>query len=59
MVEAMACGTPVLAFRNASVSEVIDDGLTGVVVESMEEAHARLGEVLARVIEIIARRPFD
>ena len=56
MIEAMACGTPVLAFRNGSVSEVIDDGLTGVVVESMDEAHARLGEVLALDRKLVRAR---
>jgi glycosyltransferase involved in cell wall biosynthesis len=33
MIEAMACGTPVVAMRGGSVSEVIDEGLTGFVVE--------------------------
>src|ERR1700738_2901345 len=33
MIEAMACGTPVIAFNRGSVPEVIDDGLTGFVVE--------------------------
>jgi glycosyltransferase involved in cell wall biosynthesis len=38
MIEAMACGTPVIAFRSGSVPEVIDDGVTGFIVESEEEA---------------------
>jgi glycosyltransferase involved in cell wall biosynthesis len=38
MIEAMACGTPVIAFRSGSVPEVIDDGSTGFIVESEEEA---------------------
>jgi glycosyltransferase involved in cell wall biosynthesis len=38
MIEAMACGTPVLAFRNGSVAEVIDDGVTGHVVDTMDQA---------------------
>jgi glycosyltransferase involved in cell wall biosynthesis len=38
MIEAMACGTPVIAFDRGSVSEVIDDGVSGVIVESTEEA---------------------
>ena len=33
MIEAMACGTPVIAYNRGSVPEVIDDGLTGFVVE--------------------------
>jgi glycosyltransferase involved in cell wall biosynthesis len=38
MIEAMACGTPVIAFRSGSVPEVIDDGVTGFVVDSEAEA---------------------
>lgn len=38
MIEAMACGTPVIAFRRGSVEEVIDDGITGFIVDSIEEA---------------------
>lgn len=38
MIESMACGTPVIAFRRGSVPEVVDDGATGFVVESVEEA---------------------
>ena len=34
MIEAMACGTPVLAFRNGAVPEVIDEGVTGYVVDT-------------------------
>jgi glycosyltransferase involved in cell wall biosynthesis len=38
MIEAMACGTPVIAWRNGSVPEVIEQGVTGFVVESEAEA---------------------
>jgi glycosyltransferase involved in cell wall biosynthesis len=38
MIEAMACGTPVIAFRFGSVPEVIDEGVTGFVVDTEEEA---------------------
>jgi glycosyltransferase involved in cell wall biosynthesis len=58
MIEAMACGTPVLAFGNGSVPEVIDDGISGIVVGSMEEAHARLAEVLA-LDRVRVRRRFE
>jgi glycosyltransferase involved in cell wall biosynthesis len=47
MIEAMACGTPVLAFSKGAVAEVIDEGVTGHVVDSMDQAHAMLGAVLA------------
>jgi glycosyltransferase involved in cell wall biosynthesis len=38
MIEAMACGTPVVAFGLGSVPEVIDDGVTGFIVETIEDA---------------------
>jgi glycosyltransferase involved in cell wall biosynthesis len=38
MIEAMACGTPVIAFRRGSVEEVIDPGVTGFVVDTVDEA---------------------
>jgi glycosyltransferase involved in cell wall biosynthesis len=38
MIEAMAAGTPVIAWRAGSVPEVVDDGITGIIIESMEEA---------------------
>ena len=47
MIEAMACGTPVLAFRCGSIPEVIDDGVTGKIVDSEEEAVAALPAILA------------
>ncbi len=40
MIEAMACGTPVVAFRNGSVPEIVEDGVTGFVVGDMNEAVA-------------------
>ena len=48
MIEAMACGTPVIAFRSGSVPEVVDDAVTGFVVNDEAEAvHAvkRLNEL--------------
>ncbi|SFI10061.1 glycosyltransferase family 4 protein [Planctomicrobium piriforme] len=48
MIEAMACGTPVIAFRHGSVPEVMVDGVTGFVVDTVDEAVAacqRLGEI--------------
>jgi glycosyltransferase involved in cell wall biosynthesis len=38
MIEALACGTPVIAYRRGSVPEVLDDGVTGWIVEGLEEA---------------------
>ena len=47
MIEAMACGTPVLAFRCGSVPEIIEDGLTGAIVDTMEQAIVALPGVIA------------
>jgi glycosyltransferase involved in cell wall biosynthesis len=38
MIEAMACGTPVIAYPSGSVPEVVDDGLTGFLVRDIDEA---------------------
>ena len=38
MIEAIACGTPVIAWRCGSVPEVVDDGITGFIVASEDEA---------------------
>ncbi len=38
MIEAMACGTPVIAFRMGSVPEVLDEGTTGYLVNSVDDA---------------------
>jgi glycosyltransferase involved in cell wall biosynthesis len=43
MIEAMACGTPVVAFRCGSTSEVIEDGETGFLVDTLEQAVAAAG----------------
>ncbi|WP_029349474.1 glycosyltransferase family 4 protein [Bosea sp. 117] len=45
MIEAMACGTPVIAFRNGSVPEVIDDGVSGFIVSDLGEAVAAVRSV--------------
>src|SRR5437762_12244209 len=42
MIEAMACGTPVIAYNRGSVAEIIDEGLTGFVVEDEISAVARV-----------------
>ncbi|MEJ6790041.1 glycosyltransferase family 4 protein [Brevundimonas sp. BR2-1] len=43
MIEAMACGTPVVAFRCGSTPEVIEDGETGFLVDTLEQAVAAAG----------------
>jgi glycosyltransferase involved in cell wall biosynthesis len=45
MIEAMACGTPVVAFLRGSVPEVIDHGVTGFIVQSIEEAVVALERI--------------
>lgn len=45
VIEAMACGTPVIAFRRGSMPEVIVDGVTGWVVDSTEEAAATVARL--------------
>ncbi|HET6389770.1 glycosyltransferase family 4 protein [Hyphomicrobium sp.] len=58
MIEAMACGTPVLAFDKGSVREVIDEGVTGFIVDSVENAIATLPNVLA-LDRVRIRERFD
>jgi glycosyltransferase involved in cell wall biosynthesis len=38
MIEAMACGTPVIAYQLGSVPEIIDEGTTGFIVDTIDEA---------------------
>ena len=48
MIEAMACGTPVIAYRSGSVPEVVADGVSGFVVDDIEgavDAVGRLGSI--------------
>jgi glycosyltransferase involved in cell wall biosynthesis len=47
MIEAMACGTPVLGFRCGSVPEIVDENVTGCIVDTIEEAIAELPRVIA------------
>ena len=56
MIEAMACGTPVLAFRSGSVPEIIEDGVTGRIVSSIDEAILALPEVIALDRRTVRRR---
>ena len=56
MIEAMACGTPVLALRRGSVTEVLEEGRTGIVVDSVEQAIAAVPQALALDRHAIRRR---
>jgi glycosyltransferase involved in cell wall biosynthesis len=60
MIEAMACGTPVVGWNCGSVPEVLDDGQTGRIVDSIDAAVAAVRDVAeydrARIREIFERR---
>ena len=56
MIEAMACGTPVLAFRCGSVPEIVDNGVTGQIVDTEEEAIRQLPQVLSLDRRAVRRR---
>ncbi|HFC97451.1 MAG TPA: glycosyltransferase family 4 protein [Thermosulfurimonas dismutans] len=58
MIEANACGTPVIAWRCGSVPEIIEPGRNGFIVESMEEAEAAV-EAVARLSRAECRRVFE
>jgi glycosyltransferase involved in cell wall biosynthesis len=62
VVEAMACGTPVIAFDRGSMSEIISEGSTGFVVTDVKaasEAVRRVGELDREVVRADAVRRFD
>ncbi|HKF26309.1 MAG TPA: glycosyltransferase, partial [Candidatus Acidoferrum sp.] len=58
MIEAMAFGTPTIAFDCGSVSEVLRDGVTGFIVDSVEQAVAAVPRV-ASLNRSACRREFD
>jgi glycosyltransferase involved in cell wall biosynthesis len=58
LIEAMACGTPVIAFNRGSVPEIVEDGVTGFVVEDEKEAVAATHR-LSRLSRSAIRRRFE
>jgi glycosyltransferase involved in cell wall biosynthesis len=58
MIEAMAAGTPVIAYRRGSVPEVVDDGVTGFVVDNEEEAIEAIGPA-AKLDRLRVRQRFE
>jgi glycosyltransferase involved in cell wall biosynthesis len=58
MIEAMACGTPVIAYDCGSVPEVIEDGLTGFIVRNEDEAVAAIAR-LPTLDRLVIRRRFE
>ncbi len=62
MIEAMACGTPVIAFRCGSVPEVMDEGVTGFIVDDLDSAAAaveRVGSLDRRRIRSVFQERFS
>jgi glycosyltransferase involved in cell wall biosynthesis len=57
-VEALSCGTPVIAFNEGSVPEILEDGVTGYVVDNMEDAIARARDI-HRIDRAGCRRYFE
>lgn len=58
LIEAMSCGAPVIAFDCGSVSEVIENGKTGFIVNSVEEAVMAINR-LGEIPRTIVRKTFD
>jgi glycosyltransferase involved in cell wall biosynthesis len=58
MIEALACGTPVIAFPGGSVPEVLEDGVSGFIVESLDEAVAAVAR-LNRLDRRVCRQRFE
>jgi glycosyltransferase involved in cell wall biosynthesis len=62
VIEAMACGTPVIAYRRGSMPELIDHGVTGFLVDTFDEAVAaidRLGEIDRRACRAAVEQRFS
>jgi glycosyltransferase involved in cell wall biosynthesis len=58
MIESLACGTPVIAWRNGSVPEIIEHGATGFVVDTLDEATACVGRI-SEIRRARCRRTFE
>jgi glycosyltransferase involved in cell wall biosynthesis len=58
MIEALACGTPVIAYRNGSVPEVLTDGVTGFIVDSLDDA-VRALQRIDTLSRLECRRVFE
>ncbi|MCJ2059045.1 glycosyltransferase family 4 protein [Methylobacterium sp. J-048] len=58
MIEAMACGTPVVAWNRGSVPEIVEDGVTGFIVESEAQATAALRRI-GTLDRAIIRKNFE
>jgi glycosyltransferase involved in cell wall biosynthesis len=58
MIESMACGTPVIAFNNGAVPEVMNDGVTGFICDNVDEAVSKM-HLLASLDRAVIRQEFE
>jgi glycosyltransferase involved in cell wall biosynthesis len=58
LIEALACGTPVFAYRRGSIPEIIDDRITGFVCENLDEMVSALGQ-LPSIRRLHCRQAFE
>jgi glycosyltransferase involved in cell wall biosynthesis len=58
MIEAMACGTPVIAFNQGAVPEIVRHGVTGFIVKTVDQA-VKSVERLAEIDRVTVRATFE
>ena len=56
LIEALACGTPIVAFSGGSVPEILEDGVTGFVVQNLEKPSQRLATLSGSTARRVAHR---
>ncbi|TJV65979.1 MAG: glycosyltransferase family 4 protein, partial [Mesorhizobium sp.] len=62
VIEAMACGTPVIAWKSGALPEIVDQGVTGFIVDSMQGAVASVPDLLRldrRKVRTVFERRFS
>jgi glycosyltransferase involved in cell wall biosynthesis len=62
VVESMACGTPAIAFERGSMSELIDQGMSGLIVNTLDEAVAAVdvaGTLDRSIVRSVTVKRFD